>query len=63
MIIIVIKEVISMMRIENERLEYKRELTEVVKKEVIAFANTLGGDIYIGIEDDGSVVGVAEPDD
>jgi ATP-dependent DNA helicase RecG len=63
MIIIVIKEVISMMRIENERLEYKRELTEVVKKEVIAFANTLGGDIYIGIDDDGSVVGVAEPDD
>jgi ATP-dependent DNA helicase RecG len=58
-----IKEVISMMRIENERLEYKRELTEVVKKEVIAFANTLGGDIYIGIDDDGSVVGVAEPDD
>ncbi|MCI7331233.1 MAG: ATP-binding protein [Selenomonadaceae bacterium] len=52
-----------MMRIENERLEYKRELTEVVKKEVIAFANTLGGDIYIGIDDDGSVVGVAEPDD
>ena len=63
MIIIVIKEVISMMRIENERLEYKRALTEVVKKEVIAFANTLGGDIYIGIDDDGSVVGVAEPDD
>ena len=63
MIIIMIKEVISMMRIENERLEYKRELTEVVKKEVIAFANTLGGDIYIGIDDDGSVVGVAEPDD
>ncbi len=63
MIIIVIKEVISMMRIENERLEYKRELTEAVKKEVIAFANTLGGDIYIGIDDDGSVVGVAEPDD
>ena len=63
MIIIVIKEVISMMRIENERLEYKRELTEVVKKEVIAFANTLGGDIYIGIDDDGSVVGVVEPDD
>ena len=63
MIIIMIKEVISMMRIENERLEYKRELTEAVKKEVIAFANTLGGDIYIGIDDDGSVVGVAEPDD
>ena len=63
MIIIVIKEVISMMRIENERLEYKRELTEVVKKEVIAFANTLGGDIYIGIDDDGSVLGVAEPAD
>lgn len=32
-----------------------------VKKEVIAFANTKGGTIYIGIEDDGKIVGVQEP--
>ena len=30
---------------------------------MVAFANTDGGCIYIGIEDDGTVVGVADVDD
>ncbi|MBQ5419503.1 MAG: putative DNA binding domain-containing protein [Selenomonas sp.] len=47
---------------ENEHTEYKRELTDVLKKEVIAFANTSGGSIYIGIADDGTVVGVSDSD-
>ncbi|MBQ1614985.1 MAG: ATP-binding protein, partial [Selenomonas sp.] len=47
---------------ENEHTEYKRELTDVLKKEVIAFANTNGGSIYIGIADDGTVVGVSDSD-
>lgn len=48
---------------ESETVEFKRELTENLEKEVIAFLNSeKGGDIYIGIKDDGSVCGVKSPD-
>ena len=48
---------------ESITLDYKREYTDDIKKTVIAFANTSGGDILIGVEDDGTVVGVADTDD
>lgn len=51
-----------MMYEESNVLELKREVTEDLKKEVIAFANTDGGTIMIGIEDDGAVIGIAEID-
>lgn len=47
---------------ENEQTELKRELTENIKKEVIAFANTHGGSIYIGIDDNGAIVGLNDLD-
>jgi ATP-dependent DNA helicase RecG len=43
---------------ETESIEFKRELNESIKKELIAFANTYGGEIYIGIDDDGKVIGL-----
>lgn len=46
---------------ESESIELKRELTKDLKKEIVAFANTKGGTIYIGVEDDGNVVGVENP--
>ena len=49
--------------IENSNTEFKREYTDSIRKAVVAFANTDGGCIYIGIEDDGTVVGVADVDD
>lgn len=48
---------------ESLILDYKREYTDDIKKTIIAFANTNGGDILIGIEDDGTVVGVSDTDD
>ena len=48
---------------ENLNTEFKREYTEEVKKTIVAFANTSGGTAYIGIDDDGTVVGVDKPDD
>ena len=33
-----------------------------IKKEIIAFANCDGGKLYIGVQDDGTVVGVDDPD-
>jgi ATP-dependent DNA helicase RecG len=49
--------------IESSNTEFKREFTDSIFKTVVAFANTDGGCIYIGIEDDGTVVGVADVDD
>ena len=51
------------MNSENERVEYKREYTDDIVKEVIAFANTNGGEIYIGINDDGTPFPLADIDD
>ncbi|MFA6308942.1 MAG: RNA-binding domain-containing protein [Clostridia bacterium] len=48
---------------ENLTTEFKREYVEDIKKTVIAFANTNGGKIYIGVQDDGSVVGVRDTDE
>lgn len=47
---------------EGETIEYKLQYTPDIKKEVVAFANFSGGSIYIGIQDDGVVVGVDNPD-
>lgn len=48
---------------ESETVELKRELTKNIKKEIVAFANTKGGTIYIGIDDDGSIVGLKNAHD
>jgi len=47
---------------ESETVEFKRTLTDDISKEIIAFANTDGGTIYIGIGDDGSHVGLVDVD-
>jgi predicted HTH transcriptional regulator len=48
---------------EDECTEFKCKLTDTLEKEVVAFLNSAkGGDIYIGVEDDGTVVGVQNPD-
>lgn len=36
---------------------------EDIKKEIIAFANCEGGTLYIGVQDDGTVLGVDDPDE
>ena len=46
------------MDFETERVEFKLTGTDEIYKEVIAFANTDGGTIYIGIDDKGNVIGV-----
>lgn len=48
---------------ENNRIEYKRQLTENLEKEVVAFLNYLGGGlIYIGIDQEGTVFEVQNSD-
>ena len=48
---------------ENVTTELKRVYVDDIKKTVVAFANTKGGTVYIGIEDDGNIVGVDDADD
>ena len=47
---------------ENERAEFKREYTSDTKKTIVAFANSFGGRLYLGVEDDGTVVGIRDTD-
>ena len=43
---------------ESDKVELKREIVKDLDKEIIAFLNTEGGTIYVGVEDDGTVVGI-----
>ena len=48
---------------ETNRIEFKRELSEGLEKEVVAFLNYReGGIIYIGIDKEGKIVGVQDAD-
>lgn len=47
---------------ESDTVELKREVTKRFCREVVAFANTHGGTILVGVDDDGTVVGVDDPD-
>ena len=51
------------MILESENTEFKAKLTDEIYKEVIAFTNTDGGVIYIGVDDNGNVVGIDNVDD
>ena len=51
------------MQYESERIEYKSQMVDDIYKEVIAFANTNGGVIYIDIDDNGNVTGINNVDD
>ena len=48
--------------IENIAYEFKREYIPGINKSVVAFANTNGGTLFIGVADDGSIVGVQDVD-
>lgn len=50
------------MFVEDAHTENKRDFTPNITKTIIAFANTGGGTLYIGVGDDGSVVGLDDAD-
>lgn len=51
------------MQFESENVEFKSQMLEDLYKEVIAFANTDGGVIYIGVDDQGNITGIENVDD
>ena len=47
---------------ESDMVELKETYVDDIRKEIIAFANTSGGTIYIGVKDNGEVVGLDDLD-
>ena len=46
--------------IENQNIEYKESWRDEYLKWVCGFANAQGGTIYIGVDDNGNIVGVKD---
>ena len=47
---------------EDEHTELKRTVSDSLPKEIVAFLNSDGGTVYIGVEDDGTINGVDDLD-
>ena len=51
-----------MMLYESETVELKEIYTSDLRKEIVAFANTNGGIIYVGVQDNGEIIGLNNAD-
>ena len=51
------------MAYETEKIEFKANILGDIYKEIIAFANTDGGVLHIGINDDGEAEPLNDVDD
>ena len=49
--------------IESEKVELKVKYTDTICKEIVAFLNADGGQIVVGVDDAGEVVGVEKIDE
>ena len=49
--------------IESEKVELKAKYTDTICKEIVAFLNADGGQIFVGVDDNGNVVGVDKIDE
>ena len=52
-----------MLIFENLNVEFKQEYVPDIRKEVMGFANAEGGSVFVGVRKDGTVLGVANPDE
>lgn len=50
------------MNFETENIEFKSQFIEEIYKEVIAFANTDGGVVYVGIDNNRNAIGLTDID-
>ena len=49
---------------ESNTIEYKQEFSDTILKDVIGFLNySLGGHIYVGVDNAGVVYGIEKPDE
>ena len=47
--------------VESKTVELKETVVDDIKKEVIAVINSEGGNLYVGVADDGHVIGLDDP--
>lgn len=47
----------------EKNVEYIREFTDTITRAIVAYVNSDGGKIYVGLDEFGKVNGVADPDD
>ena len=47
---------------ENVRVAFSDGWTRTAQKKLIAFANTLGGDLYLGLNEEGTATGLSKKD-
>ena len=47
---------------EGPQIEFKPEWTETAKECFCAFLNTSGGKVFFGVDNEGQVVGIDNPD-
>jgi ATP-dependent DNA helicase RecG len=47
---------------ESVTIEYKIGLTDDFEKEIVAFLNSIGGELFIGVNNDGNVIGIDNVD-
>jgi len=52
------KEHIIFKQVENERTEFKTSFSNETIETLVAFANAKGGNVYIGVSDNGGIIGV-----
>jgi len=43
---------------EGQRIEFKESFSASIAKDIVAFANDLGGKIFIGVDDSGKLKGI-----
>lgn len=48
---------------ENRDVEFKGEYSDTLIKTAVAFSNGEGGRILVGVDDDGNIIGLQDPDD
>ena len=49
--------------VESGKVELKAKYSDTICKEIVAFLNADGGQIFVGVEDNGNVVGVEKIDE
>ena len=48
---------------ESQRIEFKVKITDKLERSIVAFLNSKdGGIIYLGVDDDGNVIGLENAD-
>ena len=47
---------------ETDTVELKEKIIPDLPKEIVAFANTNGGTVYVGVDNDGNIIGIEDCD-